>query len=152
MKQNWLYTKLFLNRMILKVQSVLKFKKIDKGKNKQQQLFDLIQWRSFCTYHFFRGSVVDIWAATSDFQQCGMCDQQRLRPACAYAQSDQSLIASRLNILWLISYWLNTSWSCNAYKMAVQARWSLHLSRSHIVGNHMPRLISVSLSCMLKKV
>ena len=26
-----------------------------------------------------------------DFQQCCMCDQQRLRPACAYAQSDQSL-------------------------------------------------------------
>ena len=24
-------------------------------------------------------------------QQCCMCDQQRLRPACAYAQSDQSL-------------------------------------------------------------
>ena len=22
---------------------------------------------------------------------CGMCDQRRLRPACAYAQSDQSL-------------------------------------------------------------
>ena len=32
-----------------------------------------------------------IWAATWDFQQCGMCDQQRLRPACAYAQTDQSL-------------------------------------------------------------
>ena len=32
-----------------------------------------------------------IWASTSDFQQCGMCDQHRLRPACAYAQSDQSL-------------------------------------------------------------
>ena len=30
------------------------------------------------------------WAATWDFQQCGMCGQQRLRPACAYAQSDQS--------------------------------------------------------------
>ena len=28
---------------------------------------------------------------TWDFQQCGMCDQQRLRPACAYAQTDQSL-------------------------------------------------------------
>ena len=25
------------------------------------------------------------------FQQCGMCDQQSLRSACAYAQSDQSL-------------------------------------------------------------
>ena len=30
-------------------------------------------------------------AATCDFQQYGMCDQQRLRTACAYAQSDQSL-------------------------------------------------------------
>ena len=29
-----------------------------------------------------------------DFQQCGMCDQQRLRPACAYAQSDESLCKS----------------------------------------------------------
>ena len=28
---------------------------------------------------------------TWDFQQCGMCDQQSLRPACAYWQSDQSL-------------------------------------------------------------
>ena len=27
-------------------------------------------------------------------EQCGMCDQQRLRPACAYAQSDQSLCYS----------------------------------------------------------
>ena len=26
-----------------------------------------------------------------EFQQCGMCDQQRLRPAYPYAQSDQSL-------------------------------------------------------------
>ena len=31
---------------------------------------------------------------TWDFQQCGMCDQQRLRSACAYAQSDQSLCLS----------------------------------------------------------
>ena len=30
-------------------------------------------------------------AATWDFQQIGMFDQQRLRPACPYAQSDQSL-------------------------------------------------------------
>ena len=39
-------------------------------------------------------SIQYIWAATWDFQQCGMCDQQRLRPACAYAQSDQSLFLS----------------------------------------------------------
>ena len=35
-----------------------------------------------------------IWAITWDFQQCGMCDQQRLRSACAYAQSDKSLSKS----------------------------------------------------------
>ena len=35
--------------------------------------------------------VINIWAVAWDFQQCGMCDQQKLRPACAYAQSDQSL-------------------------------------------------------------
>ena len=34
------------------------------------------------------------WAMTWDFQQCGMCDQQNLRPACAYVQSDQSLCLS----------------------------------------------------------
>ena len=32
-----------------------------------------------------------IRAVAWDFQQCGMCDQQRLRPACAYPQTDQSL-------------------------------------------------------------
>ena len=35
------------------------------------------------------------WAMIWDFQQCSMCDQQRLRPACAYAQTDQSLCWSR---------------------------------------------------------
>ena len=33
-------------------------------------------------------------ASTSDFQQCGMCDLQSPRSACAYAQSDQSLCLS----------------------------------------------------------
>ena len=32
-----------------------------------------------------------IWATTWDFQQYGMCDQQGLRSACTYAQSDLSL-------------------------------------------------------------
>ena len=35
--------------------------------------------------------MISIWAATWDFQQCGTCGQQRLRPACAYPHSDQSL-------------------------------------------------------------
>ena len=32
-----------------------------------------------------------IWASVWDFQQFAMCNQQSLRSACAYAQSDQSL-------------------------------------------------------------
>ena len=79
------------------------------------------------------------WAVTWDFQQCGMWVKQSLRSACAYAQSDQSLwheisnnvvcgtskasdqpahmhsliraFASRFNILWVLSYWLNIVWS-----------------------------------------
>ena len=39
-----------------------------------------------------------IWACSITlvhmFQQCGMCDQQSLRSACAYEQSDQSLYYS----------------------------------------------------------
>ena len=42
----------------------------------------------------------NIWAVTWDFQQCGMCDQQGPRPACAYAQSDQSLC-------WSLEYSMN---------------------------------------------
>ena len=30
----------------------------------------------------------------NDYQQCGMCDQQMLRSACTYGQSDQSLCKS----------------------------------------------------------
>ena len=30
-------------------------------------------------------------SSDQQIQQCGMCDQQNLRSACAYAQSDQSL-------------------------------------------------------------
>ena len=38
-----------------------------------------------------------IWAAAWDFQQCGMCDQQRLRSACTYTQPDQ-------NLCWSLEY------------------------------------------------
>ena len=34
------------------------------------------------------------WAVAWDFQECGVWDQQRHRPACTYAQSDQSLCKS----------------------------------------------------------
>ena len=67
-----------------------------------------------------------------------MCDQQSLRSACAYAQSDQSLC-------WSLEYSMNLltehHLDFKAQKGTAQARLSLHLTKCHIVGNHMSRLI-----------
>ena len=48
------------------------------------------KWVSFFLGHSVL-SQHTIWTSAWDFQQYGMCDQQSLRSACAYAQSDQSL-------------------------------------------------------------
>ena len=58
-------------------------------------------------------------SSTWDFQQCGMCDQQSLRTACVYVQSDQSL-NSCLNILWVLSYWLNEKFGVSKLKRRLQ--------------------------------
>ena len=55
---------------------------------------NLLRWLRFYTCPLYTSDFLlfsSIWATTWDFQQCGMCDQQSLRSACAYAQSDQSL-------------------------------------------------------------
>ena len=48
-----------------------------------------LSWKNHMFYWQITATL--IWAVAWDFQQCGMCDQQSLRSACAYAQSDQSL-------------------------------------------------------------
>ena len=65
--------------------------------------------------------------------------QQRLRPACAYAQSDQRLCKSlehSMTVKLLTEQFLGFL----SLKKAAQARLSLHLSKCHVVGNHMLRL------------
>ena len=49
---------------------------------------------SLCCGSYPDSYPIAIWAATWDSQQCGMCDQQSLRSACAYAQSDLSFCLS----------------------------------------------------------
>ena len=51
----------------------------------------------------------------------------------------------RLNILRVLRYGPNSTWSFLAEKEAAQASLSLHLSKCHIVGNHMSRLIFILL-------
>ena len=70
-----------------------------------------------------------------------MCDQQRLRSACAYAQSDQSLCKSleySVNVQILAEQHLEFL----SLKGAAQARLSLHLSKHHIAGNHMSQQLT----------
>ena len=53
----------------------------------------------------------------------------------AHTRSLIRAFASRLSILWLLSYWLNTIWSFLAQKEAAEARPSVRLSKCQIVGN-----------------
>ena len=67
-----------------------------------------------------------------------MSDQQNLRSACAYAQSDQNLCFSleySLTVKLLTEHHLEFLTLKGGY-----TGLSLHLSKCHIVGNHMSRL------------
>ena len=64
-----------------------------------------------------------------------MCDNQRLRPACAYAQSDQTLcllLECSLTVKLLTEHHLEFL----SLKEAAQARLSLHMPKCHIVTAH----------------
>ena len=71
-----------------------------------------------------------------------MCDQQSLRSACAYAQSDQSLC-------WSLEYSMTTELlteqPCGVSKLTRSFTGSSEstLVKCHIVGNHVSRLIYV---------
>ena len=69
-----------------------------------------------------------------------VCATSKASDQPAHTRSLIRAFASRLSILWLLSYWLNTIWSFLAENEAAEARLSLHLSKYHIVGNHMSRL------------
>ena len=77
------------------------------------------------------------WATTWDFQQCGMCDQPRLRAACAYAQSDQSLCSSleySMNIKLLTGHYLEfltLKGGCTGSSESIHVKM-LHLWKSHV--------------------
>ena len=53
------------------------------------------------------------------------------------------LFISTFAAVFPLSYRPNSNWSFYASKEAARARLSLHMSKYHIVGNHMSRLINV---------
>ena len=62
-----------------------------------------------------------------------VCATSKASDQPAQSRSLIRVFASRLNILWVLSYWLNIICSFKAYKEAAHARLSLHLSICHIV-------------------
>ena len=71
-----------------------------------------------------------------------MCNQQGLRSACAYAQSGQSLCLSlECSVTVGLLTGRRLGFLCLGVGGAVRVRLGLRVSKSHIVGNHMPRLI-----------
>ena len=74
------------------------------------------------------------------FQQCGMCDQQRLRPACANAQSDQSLCSSLeyyMSVKLLTEHLLKVlslKGGCKGLSESTLAKM-LHCWKSHVTAN-----------------
>ena len=69
-----------------------------------------------------------------------MCDQQRLRPASAYAQSDQSLCWP-LEFSMRVERLTDQHLEFQSLTGGTQACLSLFMSKYHIVGNHTSRLI-----------
>ena len=74
-----------------------------------------------------------------------VCATSKASDQPAHTRSLIRAFASRWNILWLLNYWLNIILSFYAYQEAAQARLSLVMSKYHIVGNHMSRLMCVML-------
>ena len=69
-----------------------------------------------------------------------VCVTSKVSDQPAHMRSLIRAFAYHLNVLWLLSYWLNIIWNFYPLKEAVQARLSLHMSKCNIVGNHMSRL------------
>ena len=106
--------------------------------------------KGFISRKQFRSPLLNhIYEPRHEIQHCSMCDQQSLGSACAYKQSDQSLCYS---LEYSISVKLLTEHHLEflSLREAAHARLSLHLSKCHIVGNLMPRLIFVLL--MIRRI
>ena len=99
--------------------------------------------------HVISNNVVCASSKGSD-QPVRMCEKQRLRPACAYAQSDQSLCQSleySMNIKLLTEHYLEFP----SHKGGCTGSSESTLVKMQHFGNHMSRLILLCASRLLIK-
>ena len=101
-------------------------------------------WGASCGLNTCNG----IWASACDFQQFGTCDQQRLRPACAYAQSDQSLcylLEYSMIVKLLTEHHLELLGLKGGYTGSSE---STHVKKPHCWKSHaLAHIVSMALSC-----
>ena len=89
-----------------------------------------------------------IWALTWDFQQCGMCDRQRLWSDCAYMRSLIRAFTSRLNILSVLSYLEFQSSTGSSESTLVKIP---HCWKSHVAAHMYLQIFSNEVSWFLDK-
>ena len=102
--------------------------------------------RAFVHEHAIKLNMFIKWAATWDFQQCGMWDQHRLRPPCAYAQSDKSLCLSleySMNIKLLTKHHLEFL-SLHVRGGCIGSSESLHVKTPYCWKSHVAAQIMLS--------
>ena len=88
------------------------------------------------------------WASSREKLSSGVCEQQRRRPACASAQSDQRLCYSLFG-----KYHINACYKWNFNFLASHCSWAGWFE-SHFVGNPEDRFshVAAQLLCLLKRL
>ena len=115
-----------------------------------------IQFITRFTVTFARYSENYIWAATWDFQQCGMCDQRSLRSVCANAQSDKSLcqpLEYYMTVKLLTEHhleFLSLKWGCTGSSGFTHVKlphyWKWHVA-AHLTTQLCKWIIALSREC-----
>ena len=103
-----------------------------------------------CTYLYKNNKCSQMgklmWATPLDFKRCGICDRQRLRPACAYAQTDQGLCLSlkySTTVKLLTEHhleFLSLKWGCTGSSESTLVKMP-HCWRSHVMAHVMLLLL-----------
>ena len=77
---------------------------------------------------FLVNAYIKIYVPRHEISNKVVCATSNTSDQPAHTRSLTRAFASRLNIIWVLSYWLNIIWSFLAIKEAARARLMLHLS------------------------
>ena len=91
--------------------------------------------------HYQAGHHVDIYEPRHEYSNYVACPTSKASDQPAHTRSLIRAFTSRLNILWVVSYWLSIVWSFSAKRRLHRLVWVYTCQNATIVGNHMSWLI-----------